>query len=990
MKHNLLRLFTTVFFWCFLAGFTAYAQTTITGTVTDAVSGDPLPGVNVKVEGTISGTITNGSGQYTLNVRSVQDLRLIFSFVGYESQLVDASGTQGSLDVQLAEQVNIGEEVVVSASRVEEKIMESPVTIEKMDILAIQQSATPDFYDGISKLKGVQTYSGSLTLTSINTRGFATIANTRFVQLIDGMDNSAPLLNFPTGNIVGISDLDVESVELVPGAASALYGPNAFNGILMMQSKSPFDYQGLSANVKIGVTNSSTNAGGFNTGNQAGMAHGTNPYYQAQIRYAKSLFKDKLAFKVNFSYLSGQDWRANDYTSFRTDVSNYFLPPGQLPGPGNPNFDGLNLYGDETNISMSNPALIGGLAAGLAPLFAPSFGGSTAAATAALNPRLNSLFAGQSVNRTGFREQDILDNNNATSIKADAAIHYRITDKLELSYNYRIGSGNTVYQGGERYALRDFNIQFHKLELKGKNFFVRGYMSQTGDGNSYNLSALGAFANERLAPTGTVWFPNYAQQFTGNIIGQLNAAGQTPLWLAGAYIPTNDQIATAHAFARAVMDNGVDPLTGAAVPITGLTPRPAAGSQEFNTLMGAVRADLFKRPVPGAGFVDQSRLYHGEFNYNFKDLWSWMEIQVGGNFRRYDLFSNNTVYNEVREAGGQPQRITIDEFGAYVQLSKRFIDDHLKVTASLRLDKNQNFAEQFNPRVSAVYTLGANRQHNIRASFQTGLRIPDTQAQFIFFPASSGILLGGTQANAARYGIFNGGATDLAGNPINLRFIQPERLYAYEVGYKGIIGDKLMLDLNYYYNTYENFVTAQSVRAINGGADAAFVTATNPTGTFPAGQVFRPYFNSNIPISSQGAALGLTYKLPKTMVLYGNYSWNEFSANVPAGQTFEVQFNTPQNRFTVGVSGREVAKNLGFDISYRWQERFIWQNAFANGVVPGFGVLDAMVSYKVKDWKTMFKVGANNLLGQDYRTNFGGPWVGQLYYISITFDEFLR
>jgi outer membrane receptor protein involved in Fe transport len=94
----------------------------------------------------------------------------------------------------------------------------------------------------------------SLSFKSINTRGFATVANTRFMQLVDGMDNSSPLLNFVLGNMIGVSEIDVQSVELLPGASSALYGANAFNGILFMNSKSPFTSPGITAYAKFGQT----------------------------------------------------------------------------------------------------------------------------------------------------------------------------------------------------------------------------------------------------------------------------------------------------------------------------------------------------------------------------------------------------------------------------------------------------------------------------------------------------------------------------------------------------------------------------------------------------------------------------------------------------------------------------------------------------------------------------------------------------------------
>ena len=216
-------------------------STTISGTVKDA-AGEALAGVNIVVKGRVVGTISDLNGQYNLTINQAPPFTLTFSFIGFRTQemeLKDANAT--SIDISMEEQTLLGQEVVVSASRMEESILKSPVTIEKMDILGIRAAPTPDFYDGLANMKGVQATSGSLNFTAINTRGFATIANTRFVQWVDGMDTQAPLLNFPTGNIIGIGELDAESMELIPGSASALYGPNAFNGILIMNSKSPFD-----------------------------------------------------------------------------------------------------------------------------------------------------------------------------------------------------------------------------------------------------------------------------------------------------------------------------------------------------------------------------------------------------------------------------------------------------------------------------------------------------------------------------------------------------------------------------------------------------------------------------------------------------------------------------------------------------------------------------------------------------------------------------
>lgn len=948
-----------------LCSASAFAQTKISGKVTDKESGEPLIGVNITVKGKLIGTITDFDGNFELSSASAAPpLTLVFSYTGFATQEINVTSAEATLTIKMDAESIIAGEVVVSASRVEERILESPVTIEKMDAIAIRQTAAPDFYDGISNLKGVQTTQGSLTLTSLNTRGFGAVANERFVQLIDWMDNAAPLLNFPTGNIVGISELDVQSVELVPGAASALYGPNAFNGILLMNSKSPYNYQGLSVQVKSGITTSD--------------AGGTNPYNLLSARYAKAF--GRFAFKLNASYLTATDWTANDYTSGRETADR-----PNPSGPGAPNFDGLNTYGDETEIVVPMVAVAGSLSQALAPLFAPQLGITVPEAQALLAqtiPRLPSL----DLRRNGFREEDLLESDEAKSIKLDGALHYRISDNLEASYSYRYGSGSTVYQGGERYVLRDFSQQFHKIEVGNPNFWLRGYMSATDAGNSYNLSALGAFANERFKPSASAWVPTYAGTYAGALL---------PIYLQGG-TATPQQLEVAHNAARNAANQGI----------------PAPGTPEWQAVVDAVRSDFFQRNPPGAGFFDNSRMYHAETGYNFREIISpdVVELLVGANFRRYDLFSDGTIFNEDPDGDGNFERIKIDEWGGFLQASKRLFNDHLKLTGSLRYDKNENFDGQISPRIAAVFTAGANRQHNIRASFQTGFRNPSTQNQFIFFPTGQGNLVGSTEANAKRYGIHNGGAytnasynafigSILAGAPNpgllverNLDYIQPEQLKAYEIGYKGLLSPKFLMDFNVYYNVYNDFITQETVRA---------KTSTTHRGTvlpgvqqILAGQAtsataWRPYINAEEEVTSLGMGLGLAYQLPKGYSLYGNYVYSTFDVENP-GPGFEAGFNMPEHKVVVGLGNRKAFKNFGFDVNYRWQSEFEWENSFAFGTIPAFGVLNLQASYTLPKLKTVIKAGGTNAFGNDYRTNTGGPFVGQMYYVSLTFDEFLK
>lgn len=897
------------------------AQTVISGTVTDGSTKESLAGVNIVVKGKVIGTITDSNGKYSLKVAQAPPFTITFSFVGFRTQEVEIKDANTTYDLTMEEESLLGQEVVVSASRVEENILKSPVTIEKMDIIAIKQAATPDFFDALANTKGVQVNNGSMNFTAVNTRGFATIANTRFVQWVDGMDTQAPLLNFPTGSIMGLGELDAESLELIPGAASALYGPNAFNGIMIMKSKSPFEYQGLSAQVKQGVTNS--NAGG------------SNPFGQYAIRYAKA-FNNKLAFKVNFSYMKATDWTANDY---KTDRLN---PASTVDLSSNPNFDGLNKYGDEAKFDV--------------PIGGP--------------------FGTLHLARTGLKESVLLDNRDAITIKGDAALHYRISDKVELIGAYRYGGGNSLYQGQAKYALRGFNQQFFKLELKGDNFFVRGYLSATDAGKSYNMDALGAFTNEALSGTASQWAPEYAQTYV------LSMQGYNPGVPAG-------NAAAAHAAARAYADRNIFDSNG---NITAAT----------QTAINTVRSNFFQKNPQGASFYDNSKLWHGEFYYNFKKV-KWAEVITGGNFRQYSLFSNATIFDEAPVDANNPKRIFINQYGVYVQMSKT-IAEKLKVTASVRYDKSDNFDGHVTPRVSAVYSISQN--HNIRASFQTGFRNPDTQAQYIFFNNPTGILLGGVPSNASRYGIYGGGAytqtsydslvksggsinstTGAVTNPANVKlntanigYVKPEQLWSYEVGYKGVIAAKLLIDLNYYYSSYTNFLGEQ------------YVVSKLPTphqGTqIGAGSLWYPYTNSPYTLTSQGIGLGLTYNLPKSFVLTGNYNYASFS-----GQTtpdFQANFNTPQNRYSVGLGNRKIVKNLGFNVNFRYQDKFKWESSYGVADIAAYGVLDAQLSYKVSAMKSVFKLGGTNLGGGDYRTNFGAPFIGQMYYVSITFDEFLK
>ncbi|RYF63393.1 MAG: TonB-dependent receptor, partial [Cytophagaceae bacterium] len=545
-------------------------------------------------------------------------------------------------------------------------------SVEKLDLRAIQNSPAVDFYSSLANLKGIDVATQGLLFKSINMRGFGATGNVRTVQLIDGMDNSAPGLNFPIDNIAGIPEQDVESVEILPGAASALYGPNAIQGLILMNSKSPFLYQGLSANVKTGVM-SASNRATANTG-----------FYDASIRYAKA-FNNKFAFKLNLSYIQAKDWEASNYSNLNGGGN---ADPNRGAGTA-PNYDGMNVYGDENqqNLQTVTSSII-----------------SNTATPANVRALLQGVTAGNlvpntSISRTGYAERDLVD-YDTKSLKINGALHYRITDKIEAIGQINYGFGTTVYTSNGRYSLRDFSLTQAKLELRGDNFTIRGYTTQERSGKSYTAGLASIFLNEAWKPS-TSWYPQYAVAYA-----QARAGGQS-----------DD---AAHLAARAAADQG----------------RPLPGTDAYNTYYEQVRNAPISSNTGGA-FLDKSNLYHAEGVYNFKNQIKFADVLIGANIRQYQLGSEGTLFAD--QAEGRAGRININEYGAFAQVSKSLFDEHLKLTASTRYDKNQNFEGQFTPRVSAVATFG---EHNIRLSYQTGFRIPTTQNQYIDLQTPQARLVG--------------------------------------------------------------------------------------------------------------------------------------------------------------------------------------------------------------------------------------------------------
>jgi iron complex outermembrane recepter protein len=960
-----------------------FAQTKISGKVSDGATKETLIGVSVAVRGKVIGTITDTKGNFALSTSTPTPFTISVSSVGYKTQEITVTESKSDFDIKLEEQNVLGQEVVVSASRVEESVMKSPVSVEKMDLRALQSSPSASFYDALKNLKGVDVNVQSLTFSSVTTRGFNGNGNPRVVQLVDGMDNQAPGLNFAVGNIVGISELDLESVELIPGAASALYGPNAMNGIILMNSKSPFLYQGLSANVKFGT---------MNAPNRTEPSTGYTDY---SFRYAKA-FSNKVAFKLNLAYLQAQDWQATNYNNqslkngFGANVGTRATDQG---------YDGINVYGDEGTQKLGDvflsakSSILGAInfptsaaypfAAGLKQI-SDATGGALSSGSVydLLFPSSNSTL----ISRTGYEENTLAD-YTTKSLKLNAALHFRLNDKVEAIIQGNYGYGTSLYTGSDRYSIKNFTLWQGKAELKGSDFYLRAYTTQENSGDSYANTLLASGINEAWKKSED-WYGDYFAGLLGTYGSAALGAFGTGLrtgGLAGANAElAKFNVSSYFAQARGNADAG----------------RLVPGTPAFNTA-----ADLIKNtPLPGrllvadkkdralgAKFLDKTAMYHAEGMYNLtKKFNDALEVIVGANYRNYSLNSSGTIFT--LDPSGNEYNIT--EFGGYVSLGKKMFEDKFKLSASMRYDKNENFEGQFTPRVAGVFS--PNENSNFRVSYQTGFRMPTTQNQYIDLFVGSSRLLGGLPTKGILRDKYIG--TDVVyslqsvrdGKPTAVSFgeYKPEKVGTWEIGYKGVLGTKLFVDAYYYASTYTDFINGIVVTKSN------TVAGQNGLNTFSVST------NNASDVKTAGWGLGFDYSLPAGFNLGLNGARNEVTnqKDLPA-ESQQTGFSTPVYRVNASLNNRNIASTgFGFGITWRYQEAFdgpsgIASNAISitrQGYVPQFNTLDIQISKKIASIKSILKVGGNNVMGNAYYTGYGNPTIGSTFYVGITFDELLN
>lgn len=936
-----------------LASLQVIAQTQLSGTIKSATDKTPIIGASVLVKGTVIGTVTNTEGKFTLKVPATPFTIRITS-IGFVKKEVEVSAAS-ELTIEMDEENGTLQEVTVTGNRVEESIVKAPVTVEKLGAKQLAQSPASDVYFSLQSLKGVDLLTQSLGFKSVNLRGFGANNNNRFVQLTDGMDNRSPGLGFGFGNVAGISDIDIESIEILPGASSALYGPDALQGIMLTKSKSPFEFQGLTAQLKMGVNN-------------VGKSYiNSQLYSDIALRYAKQI-GNRFAVKVNFQRLKGTDFIADDYSDrmhrgrpgfFVADNASKTTSIGYIPNNNpatNLGYDGVNIYGDDFNN-------------GGAFSFPANFA--------------NTSLAGKTVTRTGYTELELLQNGGEVfSNRANISLYYKLTDKIQASVGWYYGNGNMIRTAGFREYFPNYSRNQFRAEILGDEFFVRAYnTSQTAEG--YNLGNLAA----RLLSVwkvSTTWGADFGKAFTGDI-----------------------------AAARAAADAG-KPLAGS----TEFNRIRDELIGTYNNVATTLKTSA-GAAINGVRFADNSSMFHTEGMYNFKKLLPKnIEVITGASFRRYSMLTNGTIFPTKRD-GSEFTINEYGWYVQASPTLKLSENASLRPVVAIRYDKNQYFKGGFTPRASAVLSVGVHNfraswqsafrnpsPNQLLADGKTG-EVGGSQAALEGANVYSNPIY--TEASVNKFRT-SGNTADLVKYNPNPDNFTTEKIKTWELGYKTLIANKLYVDAFYFNSTYNDFIATQNyIQAKTVGSTDDLKQAASST-TY---QVNSNNFNQ---IYVNGWGLGLEYGLGKGYTLSANYA-NQVGTITPkdaAGNTLKDAFGdeivkrkmsnaevaqvgrnffiSPENRYNISIANPKVTKRLGFTVSYRWTDKMWVEQGTTQGDtwLPSWNSVDASVSLKVPSIKSVVKVGGSNIFNQYYSQGYGLAQIGGLYYVSINFDEMLR
>ncbi len=848
-------------------------------------------------------------------------LTIAISFTGYMAFAQDTILTKKLHADTLS--VKYLEEVIVLASRVREKILQSPVSVEKVSEGYFKSNAAFSFFDALENIKGVQMITPSLGFRILNTRGFSNTTNVRFVQMVDGMDIQSPHIGSPIGSSFGPGDLDVENVEILPGVASALYGMNTTNGLANITTRNPstspgFSFQQKTAIMHLGDPDSSPKL-----------------FSETSLRFAH-IISPKLSFKVNAAFSKGYDWIANNYTDLNGNANR----STNLLGADNPAIDPVNSYGNESS-----------------------------------NRRTISL-QGKNyvVGRTGYAEKEVVD-YSLQNLKGDAGVYYKLSSTATLSYLFHFAYLNTVYQRANRFRLQDYFLQQHGIQYQSKSVQARIYLNTEETGKSYNLRSM-AENIDRSFKGDNAWYADYTTGFNNAF-----QAGAAP---ASAHVQART-FADAGRFTPGTtgFDNALDKLQNVNNWDSGAALRVKAGFVQAELQWNMTESWLKKIKEKAelevlAGFDHRTYLVTPDGNYfiNPKQGKEYKKILYSktGGF----ISLTKSLFNSKLKLGAILRADKNDYFN--LLLNPRFTAVYSPVPKhNFRLGYQAGYRYPILFEAYSNVNSGGVKRVGGLPVLSNGI-FENAWLQSSITAFQSAVLNDINSNGLTRNAAIEKNKSLLKKNPYS--YIKPEHVSSFEAGYKGLFAKgKLFAEADIYLSRYRSFIAQANMNVPKTKlADSIPYYLYDKNKQSP----YRMWTNSQTLIDNYGFSAGLTWHLTEGYIARANTTFTKLRKSKNE-DGLEDGFNTPDWIANFSLANANIFKGLGASISYKWQNNFYWQSFLINGNVPAFSTIDAQLNYTFQKKAIQLKLGGNNLLNHYYYSLLGGPQIGGFYYVTITY-----
>ena len=953
-----------IFFLIILIGNLNANSSFVRGTVVSEQS-EPMAGANIVIENTSRGVITDSEGKFLIDSLLPGAYTFTVDYIGYkkisktiiivsenqeqnisylekigiEDNSEVESGTSFSdlifqmepdpvalrqVDVTAHEiDKNISDilkQAIFGPSKIRESYMTAGASVDAVSIKDIKMSPSLNFYEGLDDIKEVETKQLSAIYTALIVRGKGVTDARDYSQLIDGMQ--ATNLNYGNnfGNITGLSEIDVANIELVHGAASVMYGPYATSGLVLIGSKTPWFYQGLSYQIKTGFNHKTDIA--------------TTPFAHSAIRYAKAY--EDFAWKFVYSHKQATEWEEPGDTSFLSM-----------------NFDSLSLFdrkfvhGDDT------------------PLNAASIGEFT-----------DTLYG--PIARTGYWDYNIVE-SSVYNTKVNASLNYKISDDVDISYDMKGGWGSFTNVGIGKFWNNNSGGINHGLTLNAPNLLLRAYIYNEGQ-NPFNNSDEDiqwdvrtiALELQNYSKPDDIWLADYKAAYDGEVSGITSGS---------------------HSHAREFADSENSVADGE------FRARLIPGTELFKTVYDSlIRRDKMRSPTR----LKDNGFYNLEIIYDLTDYVKFGGLQVGANFRHYNIGFHNGIMSNSPELNAEHGPLDPWEYAVFMQATKWFFDERLKLQGALRFDESDSYGKNLSPSFSSVLKIKENQY--MRFSFQQANLNPPHYWAYLNIPQQGFQAIGGGKGNLKRLGLehLHEKAVDIdwaTGDTTHVSIPHPtgEKLLAYEIGYKALISDNLFFDINYYYNHSSNLRDDDFI--VSDPDSVQYIDIPGVYTGWSPGPIYYVFStNEDHQEKIQGLSLGIGYNFNNGLILSGNYNFvGEVGENISYTPNripgANVGIGRPKHRIKLSVNHpRAFNDNIGYAVTARYTEAYWYDNLIWYGIgeLGGNVNVDAQVSYILKDYNMLIKVGMNNILGQYYNTSVLTPKIGSTFYVSIDYDGLIK